>query len=126
LVLTPSKKLMAELEAFLANSPLVPDFKFPDQDLLAAVFRGRWAPLPWKYNALKTVSRTHPEIWRDSEVCCVHYILREKPWHFRRGDAPPQFEYLHEWWWNAFDRLINQMKQIPNSHWEVVEAQVAR
>lgn len=125
MVLTPSTKLMSEVESFLNDSPLVSQFRFPDQDLLATVFRGRWKPLPWKYNALKTLRITHPEFWRDSEVHCIHYILREKPWHFRRGEAPPEYELTHKWWWETYVPLLEQLKRSSNSHWEVVDAQVA-
>jgi len=123
-VLTPSKKVMHELEDFLANSPLVPEFKFPDQDLLAAVFKGRWQPLPWKYNALKTLKKIHTQCWRDNEIRCLHYILREKPWHYKRGEAPEEYEYLHKWWYATYDRVLDELKREPNGHWELVQAQV--
>jgi len=123
-VLTPSKQVMNELETFLATSPLVPDFKFPDQDLLAAVFEGRWKPLPWKYNALKTLKMIHAPCWNDKDIHCLHYILRDKPWHYRRGEAPPEYEYLHVWWWDTFERVLQELKRVPYGHWELVQAQV--
>jgi Glycosyl transferase family 8 len=79
-ILTPSATLAQSIVDFLRTSPLVPTFTFPDQDLLAAFFRGRWKPLPWVYNALKTLRATHQNLWHDEEVRCLHYIFPEKPW----------------------------------------------
>lgn len=69
----------------------------PDQDLLAEVFEGRWKPLSWRFNAIKTLRWVHPKLWfaKDAEgkevegrernvkcagdgVAVVHYIV-EKP-----------------------------------------------
>lgn len=124
-VLTPSKIVMAELEHFLATSPLVPGFKFPDQDLLAEVFHGRFQPLPWKYNALKTLKIIHSDCWRDEEIRCLHYILRDKPWHYKRGTAPVEYEYMHVWWWDTFERILQDLKASPEGHWELVRQQAA-
>jgi len=52
-VLTPSPENARQISSFLHKSPLIPTFKFPDQDFLAELFRDRWLPLPWTYNALK-------------------------------------------------------------------------
>jgi hypothetical protein len=78
--LTPSRENAQQVSSFLHTSPLIPTFKFPDQDFLAELFRGRWRPLPWIYNALKSLRHVHPEIWRDEDIRCLHYIYAEKPW----------------------------------------------
>jgi len=54
-ILKPSDTEFERIKAFLSTSPIVRNFIFPDQDLLAAVFEGRWRPLPFIYNALKTL-----------------------------------------------------------------------
>lgn len=84
----------------------VNSYTFPDQELLSEAFRGRWVPLPYVYNALKTMRAgdVHGAIWRDGEVKNVHYIFAVKPWQ----EEPPSKEgekqegegdMLNEWWW---------------------------
>ena len=103
-MLNPSTHLANALTEFLNTSPLVPQFSFPDQDLLAAYFEGRWKVLPWCYNALKTLREIHKNLWRDEEARCVHYILHDKPWSTPRGTAG-LYEELNVWWWDRYDRL---------------------
>ncbi|KAG1716538.1 hypothetical protein ID866_590, partial [Astraeus odoratus] len=67
-VLTPSSKLAKAIYHHLNTSPLVPTWSFSDQDLLADFFKGRWKPLPWCYNALKTLMIIHEPLWRDEEI----------------------------------------------------------
>lgn len=99
---------------FLSTSPLVPHFLFPDQDVLAEFFRGRWKPLPYTYNALKTLRIIHPTLWRDEDVKCVHYILADKPWKVRpKEDEPSETEHAvtNQWWWDAykaFKKLLDE------------------
>lgn len=84
----------------MKNPSAVENYQFPDQDLLADVFEGRWVPLPYVYNALKTLrwKEVHDLIWRDQEVKNVHYILSPKPWDEKAGDEKPGDE-THKWWW---------------------------
>lgn len=89
-VLTPSRENAQNISSFLHTSPLIPTFKFPDQDFLAELFRGRWRPLPWIYNALKSLRHVHPEIWRDEDIRCLHYIYAEKPWIIPRPSVEPE------------------------------------
>jgi hypothetical protein len=37
-------------------------------------FRGRWVPIPYVYNALKTLKTAHTDIWNDDDVRNVHYM----------------------------------------------------
>jgi Glycosyl transferase family 8 len=125
-VLTPSATLARSIVDFLRTSPLVPTFIFPDQDLLAAFFQGRWKPLPWVYNALKTLRTIHKNLWRDEEVRCLHYILPDKPWKARVGEGDPvdDLTELDRWWWERFDRLVGELKDDPETR-ELLLANVA-
>lgn len=82
-VFTPSHDTMHQLIHFLATDPRVITYGFPDQDALADFFRGRYKPLPWCYNALKTLRRIHKPMWRDEEIRCIHYM-------YVRRDARPR------------------------------------
>jgi hypothetical protein len=127
-VLRPSQQLSQGVYRFLQTSPLVPTFSFPDQDLLAEYFKGKWKPIPWCYNALKTLRNIHKPLWRDEEVRCLHYILADKPWKKRVSkDANDEdgFLELNLWWWDAFDKLAEDLKQIDPVAWELVISNVA-
>ncbi|KAF1957671.1 nucleotide-diphospho-sugar transferase [Byssothecium circinans] len=85
--------------------------KFPDQDFLNQVFNERWKSLSWRTNALKTWRYWHPNIWSDSQVAVLHYIV-DKPWATRiKHDAQgkPVAGYkgddgeTHTWWWDNFN-----------------------
>ena len=54
-VLNPSNEVMRGIIGFLDNNPSAKGFKFPDQDTLAEYFKGKWKPLPYIYNTLKTL-----------------------------------------------------------------------
>ncbi|PQE22236.1 hypothetical protein CJF32_00004604 [Rutstroemia sp. NJR-2017a WRK4] len=94
-------KFVAEHKAELRN------YQFPDQDLLAEWWRDRWYAVGWKYNALKTWRYWHPDMWRDDQVSCLHYIV-DKPWSKRIG-ADGKGGYLgkdgetHRWWWEEYE-----------------------
>ncbi|KAG8958933.1 hypothetical protein FRC00_002136 [Tulasnella sp. 408] len=111
-VLTPSIKTYNTLEDWVHNSPLIPTFGFPDQDLLSAVFAGRWKPLPYIYNALKPLRTTHPKMWRDEDVKVVHYIM-DKPWQARIGPGGKgekgDFVATHVWWWDQYALLEKEL-----------------
>ena len=103
----PSEVLWKEMHDYFLTSPELSTFQFPDQDFLASMFCGRWRPLPWKYNALKTMKQWHTNIWRDAEVKGLHYIV-DKPWE-KRVASDGVAGYLgrdgetHTWWWNVWD-----------------------
>ncbi|KIO31875.1 glycosyltransferase family 8 protein [Tulasnella calospora MUT 4182] len=111
-VLTPSLKTYNTLEDWVHNSPLIPTFSFPDQDLLSAVFAGRWKPLPYIYNALKPLRNVHPKMWRDEDVKVVHYIL-DKPWQARIGPGSKgeksDFVATHAWWWEQYGLIEREL-----------------
>ncbi|EOA89218.1 hypothetical protein ACJQWK_09191 [Exserohilum turcicum] len=83
--------------------------KFPDQDFLNEAFDGRWSPLSWRTNALKTWRYWHPNIWTDdAQVAVLHYIV-DKPWA-ARNKPDGTAGYLgkdgetHKWWWDEFEQ----------------------
>ncbi|KAH9835701.1 nucleotide-diphospho-sugar transferase [Rhodofomes roseus] len=121
-VLNPSPALFDSIQDFLFTTD-ISGFKFPDQDLLAAYFKGRWQPLPWCYNALKTLRYIHPTMWRDDEVRCLHYILAEKPWQVCPG-AAGEYEEPNQWWRTAYERLRAEMQTTDSAGWALVSANV--
>lgn len=106
-LLCPSKEVFEQMKDFLHSSPLVPTFSFPDQDFLAEFYKGRWKPIGWQYNAIKTGRYEHPEMWRDEEVKNLHYIVK-KPWDTgRKGGLD---EVTHGWWWDEFGNWQREME----------------
>lgn len=110
----PSEEMRAFVMGAFESTPAeeLRKLKFPDQDFLNDVFRGRWMPLSWRVNALKTWRYWHPNVWRDDEVAVLHYIV-DKPWAARvactsggkkvagyKGDDGE----THSWWWDAFEK----------------------
>ncbi|KAJ5816841.1 Glycosyl transferase family 8 [Penicillium robsamsonii] len=104
LVVRPSARVYDEITAGLRETERIERYDFPDQELLSDVFAGRWVPLPYVYNALKTlrIEGVHDCIWRDSEVRAVHYIFATKPWHeeVKEGDLSG-LDATGVWWWRA-------------------------
>jgi lipopolysaccharide biosynthesis glycosyltransferase len=100
-VLQPSREVYDTLIDTLNTHPDVPDMLFFDQDLLAIVYRNRWTPLPYVYNALKTMRACHADLWRDGDVKVLHYILN-KPWQSRAYDGGDAVEGTHKLWWDAY------------------------
>ena len=78
--------------------------------LLADFFKGRWRPLPYSYNALKTLPTVHPDVSKDDDLKCVHYILADKPWTYRLEDnTNPYYYTVDKWWWDAYRDLERDM-----------------
>ncbi|GAA5880213.1 hypothetical protein JCM1840_004881 [Sporobolomyces johnsonii] len=121
-VLRPSASTFSSIVTFLHTDPRVATYGFPDQDLLADFFAGRFAPLSYRYNALKTLRYCHPEMWRDEDVKNVHLILK-KPWDYQLPEGDPDYE-THKWWWDTFDELQASWGDVPG--WELVESTVNR
>lgn len=77
------------------------DMEFADQSLLSDLFRGCWVPLPYIYNALKTLrwDNVHAPIWKDDKVKNVHYILAPKPWDEVDAEGNnTSKDPTHAWW----------------------------
>ncbi|KAI0051734.1 glycosyltransferase family 8 protein [Auriscalpium vulgare] len=111
-VLRPSMNDANALKAIVNDWDRVKNYKFPDQDALAAHFLGKWTPLPYAYNALKTLKLIHVPLWRDDEVRCLHYILSDKPWKARPGaeGTGGQYEVLNRLWWDQLDSLVKELR----------------
>jgi len=124
-LLQPSKELSQGLYDFLSSSPLVPTFAFPDQDLLAHYFKGRWKPLSYIYNSLKTLRVIHPQLWRDDHVRCVHYILPDKPWSVPPGTGG-EYEILNRWWWEVYDEHAQKLRDSDPKAYNLLEKYVKR
>ncbi|KAL4969959.1 glycosyltransferase family 8 protein [Aspergillus stella-maris] len=109
LVVRPSLHAYKKIQSYLSSPSKLEQYTFPDQELLSEAFQERWVPLPYIYNALKTMrdENVHGKIWRDEQVKNVHYIFAVKPW---QAELPVQEELeaeaekeegdvLNRWWW---------------------------
>ncbi|KAJ3510542.1 hypothetical protein NLJ89_g4619 [Agrocybe chaxingu] len=125
-VLSPSMKLAADVMQYLFTCDRISEWKFPDQDLLSSFFQGRWRPISWYYNALRSLHSVHPIIWSEGEIRCLHYIFADKPWQSRI--TPPAseegFDVMDRWWWERFDELGKVMSRSDPRGWELVAATV--
>ena len=111
----PSDELWRAIHNEFLTSSELSSYQFPDQDFLASFFCHRWLPLPWKYNALKTMKQWHTNIWRDNEVKAIHYIV-DKPWEKRLasdgiGGHLGRDGETHKWWWGVWDEWRGQRHQ---------------
>ncbi|KAL9131181.1 MAG: hypothetical protein Q9217_000834 [Psora testacea] len=110
----PSERLWTAILRHFHTSPALSSYMFPDQDFLADFFCQKWLPLPWKYNAIKTMENWHRNIWRDEEVHGLHYIV-DKPWH-RRVASDEIAGHLgrdgktHAWWWEMWEEWRRERK----------------
>jgi alpha-N-acetylglucosamine transferase len=110
LVVVPSPEVHAKItEAMLDDG--IAEYIFPDQELLSVSFKGRWAPLPYIYNALKTLrnENVHGAIWRDDKVKNVHYILSPKPWETKTREGVTEETVL--WWWDINDERVGEERE---------------
>ncbi|GJJ09519.1 hypothetical protein Clacol_003742 [Clathrus columnatus] len=114
-LLTPSQSLANDLYKLLSNSKL---------DLLAKYFKGKWKPLPYIYNALKTLRNIHAPLWRDEDVKCVHYILADKPWMRPRGTGG-DYELLNGWWWDKYAEVKEKLSRMSPKAVEMLESFVS-
>ena len=108
----PSQELWDSMMDQFHTSSKLSSYQFPDQDFLADYFVHRWLPLPWRYNAIKTMKQWHTNFWRDQEVCGLHYIV-DKPWQ-RRIASDGIAGYLgrdgitHRWWWEVWGDWVRE------------------
>jgi alpha-N-acetylglucosamine transferase len=88
-------------DAIAARLNALPDgasAPFSDQDLINAHFSNNWIILPYIYNALKTLSKSHSNMWSLKAIKNIHYIF-DKPWEqFARSPDDPYAD-LNELWW---------------------------
>ena len=97
LVLRPDADVFADMIARLAGLTDLTGFLFAEQDFLNDYFRDRWVPLPYVYNALKTLSVQHPDLWHLPDVRNIHFII-DKPWARRPGSDDPYLDLTRLWW----------------------------
>ncbi|KAK3117811.1 hypothetical protein LTR53_000499 [Teratosphaeriaceae sp. CCFEE 6253] len=127
----PSPQLWESMLDFFNTTPKLSEYKFPDQDFLADFFRNRWRSLGWQYNALKTMRYIHPDMWRDAEVVCLHYIV-DKPWVTRVGaDGTAGFKgkdgVTHSWWWAEYAGWVKQREaEGADENFRLVQKHVAK
>ncbi|EWG54350.1 hypothetical protein FVEG_17303 [Fusarium verticillioides 7600] len=113
LVINPSKVIFDQIVTKMNETGL--DYQFPDQDLLADLYKGRWVALPYIYNALKTMRdpSVHGAIWRDDKVKNVHYILSPKPWDELTPDGAWKGNNpIHKWWIDAYKSMRAEEKTL--------------
>ncbi|KKZ61328.1 hypothetical protein EMCG_04045 [[Emmonsia] crescens] len=115
-VVNPSTAIYEKILAALQTPSATSNYAFADQSLLSDLFPGRWVPLPYIYNALKTLrwEGVHSEIWRDGEVKNVHYILSPKPWDEKEEEEEEEtkMDETHRWWWRVNkERLEEEEKR---------------
>ncbi|MEQ4453485.1 glycosyltransferase family 8 protein [Kosakonia sp. YIM B13605] len=97
LLLTPDNALYQQMMAKLAEKADISGYVFAEQDFLNEVFRDRWLPLHYGYNALKTLPLQHPQMWDLAQVKNLHFII-DKPWE-TRPESGDNGDELHRLWW---------------------------
>ena len=103
LVLTPDEKVFEDFLHRLAEVEDLSRYPFAEQDFLNEYYLHRWQPLPYVYNALKTLAFQHPTLWALEDVKNIHFII-DKPWERVLQPGDRYFE-LHRLWWDvASDR----------------------
>ena len=116
-VFQPSAELERKVTDMFATSNRLGSYACPDQDFMAEeVFRGKWKPLSWEINALKTMKYWHANLWSaEAELKglkAVHYIV-DKPWvkriasdgiagHLGRDGG------THAWWWRIWEQWLKE------------------
>ncbi|WP_168385905.1 glycosyltransferase family 8 protein [Erwinia amylovora] len=97
LLLKPDRAVFDQMLSALAAMDDLKAYRFPEQDFLNHFYRARWRPLPWIYNALKTLPHQHPAVWQPERVKNIHFIL-DKPWQKRRDKTDRDFALNSRWW----------------------------
>lgn len=103
LVLSPDQAVLADMVARLAAVEDLSDYPFAEQDFLNEYYRDRWRPLPYVYNALKTLPHQHPSVWDAASVKNIHYII-DKPWA-KPFDPTDRYAEVNLLWWKTADTL---------------------
>ncbi|QGU87945.1 glycosyltransferase family 8 protein [Erwinia sorbitola] len=103
LLLTPDRGVFDRMLAQLAALDDLSAYLFAEQDFLNQFYLGRWQPLPYIYNALKTLPHQHPHIWDQERVKNIHYII-DKPWE-KQPEPGDRYYALNQRWWQVGARL---------------------
>lgn len=101
LMLEPDTTVLQQMVDKLAAIDDLKAYPFAEQDFLNEVFAERWLPLPYIYNALKTLAFQHPRLWQLDDIKNIHYILG-KPWKIdidkSRQENDPYYPIDKLWW----------------------------
>ncbi|MBG6190129.1 alpha-N-acetylglucosamine transferase [Arthrobacter sp. CAN_A212] len=103
LLLSPDEAVFADMVGRLAAVDDLSRFPFAEQDFLNEFFRDRWRPLPYVYNALKTLQHQHPSVWDSASVKNIHYII-DKPWE-KPLDSTDRYVEVNRLWWGMAGTL---------------------
>jgi len=98
LVLEPDAAVFEDMRHQLATLDGLSRYLFAEQDFLNDYFNQRWQPLPYIYNALKTLPFQHPAMWDMAEVKNIHYII-DKPWE-KTLEPGCRYYPLNKLWWD--------------------------
>ncbi len=99
LVLTPDEAVYVDMVDRLAAVQDLSRYPFAEQDFLNEYYHRRWQPLPYIYNALKTLPFQHPALWDISAVKNIHYII-DKPWE-KALDVDDRYYPVNKLWWEV-------------------------
>jgi alpha-N-acetylglucosamine transferase len=99
LVLTPDKAVFKDMAEKLAELDDLASYPFAEQDFLNEYYRERWYPLPYVYNALKTLEFQHPAMFDAAAVKNIHYII-DKPWE-KAPDPDDRYYPVNRLWWDV-------------------------
>ncbi|MEO3938221.1 glycosyltransferase family 8 protein [Dermatophilaceae bacterium Soc4.6] len=103
LVLTPDEAVFDAMVEQLAQVDDLASYPFAEQDFLNEFYEGRWVPVPYVYNALKTLAYQHPSLWDLADVKNIHYII-DKPWQSPLDEADAYF-FVNRLWWDVASAL---------------------
>ncbi|WP_158784388.1 glycosyltransferase family 8 protein [Pantoea sp. BAV 3049] len=98
LVLKPDEAVFDDMLHQLAELNDLSRYLFAEQDFLNDYFHQHWQPLPYIYNALKTLPFQHAAMWDMAEVKNIHYII-DKPWE-KKLDPDDRYYSLNKMWWD--------------------------
>ncbi|RUP45465.1 family 8 glycosyl transferase [Jimgerdemannia flammicorona] len=108
-ILKPSKAAFQEIVDALPATTDPNAFLFAEENHLSHVYKGRWIPLPYIYNATKTLFVAHGTMWDHDRVKNMHYNIA-KPWDTDMAEAKKngdQFYELYTWWWSMYAECKN-------------------
>ena len=97
LVLTPDEGVYMHMVSELRKVTDLSRYPFAEQDFLNEYYQNRWQPLPYIYNALKTLRFQHPLLWNVAAVKNIHYII-DKPWEKVLDSDDSHYEVNKLWW----------------------------
>ncbi|WP_039055465.1 glycosyltransferase family 8 protein [Enterobacter sp. Bisph1] len=96
LLLTPDIAQYRQMMTQLAQKADISAYVFAEQDFLNEIFRDRWLPLHYGYNALKTLPYQHKKMWDLARVKNIHYII-DNPWDKRPEPGDKDYQLYCLW-----------------------------